>query len=161
MCVELVIAAYRLLKHDRASFCALWNWGPIFKLMNTSDERLKSFVYRVVVLVLNVSDSLGVSNECSSKNLFKTTTVIEYFNELSNTSFEINEAREWSDCVDVYNNFDFDETKIKASIVTENDFPHTLVDICGFVFHVDNQNLYAIKLSLTLGSDRKNLYIPQ
>ncbi|ORY03799.1 P-loop containing nucleoside triphosphate hydrolase protein, partial [Basidiobolus meristosporus CBS 931.73] len=52
----LLISAYRLLKTSVRSFAGLFNWTPLFQLINYSDQEIRYYVVLSLSLLLEMSD---------------------------------------------------------------------------------------------------------
>eukprot|EP01132_Coremiostelium_polycephalum_P002326 gene2326-2870_t len=55
--IRLVQTAYRLLTFNRKVFSSLWNWSPLFSLLEIKSSRIRWYVIKCMSMILNISDN--------------------------------------------------------------------------------------------------------
>jgi hypothetical protein len=75
--LEIVKAVYRFLKFSVKEFRDLWNWAPLFGLLQHSNEEIKAFSYQCVILLLGVSENRVRSNPTSQRLLSQLSFILK------------------------------------------------------------------------------------
>ncbi|EGC33347.1 hypothetical protein DICPUDRAFT_154614 [Dictyostelium purpureum] len=132
--LTLVQSCYRLLTFNRKIFSTLFNWSPLYSLLEIKSQRITWYVIKCMSMVLNVPDNQLESIKPLYKQYHHQIIQIEneilnlessrlFLNQNYNTVYENNE-----DVIEI------DQEKVNRNIFIEKeDLHHTIIDVCGIL----------------------------
>ena len=123
---------YNLLCYDFESFYSVWDWSPVFNLLQHRNPDVRWFAVNIVAVITEMSEQikLGLLQNCISIEECNKFTLSEWLTR--GPSYLIQQCMEWkepssvaADCMDV------DGRSHGGSVITEEDLVGSYVTICG------------------------------
>lgn len=125
---------YNLLYYDFETFCNVWNWGPVFKLLQHGHSKVRWYAVHVTAMITEMTDQVKLNllekfltNE--ERNKFVVSECLT-----KGSSNLIREVMSWNKSTSVTaDSMDMDLSTSHVSYFTEEDLVGKYTTICGVV----------------------------
>jgi len=140
--LSLVQSTYRLLSFNRKVFSSLWNWTPLFSLLEIDSHKIRWYVIKSMSMVLNVPDHQIEAIKPYYNQYHHQIVLIEkdILNIESNQIFLNHQQQstvsesETDMVVDSNSNIDDNNSNSNTNIyIQKEDLDNSIVDICGIL----------------------------
>ena len=150
---------YNLLCYDFETFYGIWDWSPIFKLLQHRHPQVRWFAVQIVAIITEMSDQVKLSllEKCftiEEKNKFT-------LNEcLTRESFNLIQGMDWNESYSMTTNFmDVDTSSPEGLCFSEEDLIGKYTTICGVVLpQLPGASNFLDKSLVMVTSTMNNLY---
>ena len=124
---------YNLLCYDFESFYSIWDWSPVFNLLQHRNPDVRWFAVNIVAVITEMSEQikLGLLENCISIEECNKFTISEWLTR--GPSYLVQQCMEWkdpssvaADCMDV------DGRSHRGSVITEEDLVGSYVAVAFF-----------------------------
>lgn len=125
---------YNLLSHDFESFCNLWDWSPVFKLLGHQHPEVRWFAVQIIAMLTDMSDQVEHSlvEICFTDEEQNKFLVIECFDKASSSL--IGECVNYKESCSVRNDsMEVDTFQADGPFFSVEDLVGTYTTICGVV----------------------------
>ena len=123
---------YNLLCYDFEIFYSIWDWSPVFNLLQHRNPDIRWFAVNIVAVITEMSEQikLGLLENCISIEECNKFTISEWLTR--GPSYLVQQCMEWKDPSSVAADFmDVDSRSHEGSVITEEDLVGSYVTICG------------------------------
>ena len=151
---------YNLLCYDFEIFYSIWDWSPVFNLLQHRNPDVRWFAVNIVAVITEMSEEikLGLLQNCISIEECNKFTLSEWLTR--GPSYLVQQCMEWkesssvaADCMDV------DGRSHKGSVITEEDSVGSYITICGVMLpRLPGTFNLSDKLLVTVPSTVNNLH---
>jgi len=131
-------AAYKLLRYSVSDFRSLWNWSILFPLLKDNDPVVFSFAYGCISLLFGLSELIMIENNLLVEKKIDYKKIILEYDDKHNT--ELNKAIEMHLNYQTQIRSNVQKYRISGTELTSKDVHSCLVDVCGLLIPVLNQN---------------------
>ncbi|KAF2076411.1 hypothetical protein CYY_002268 [Polysphondylium violaceum] len=167
--LSLVQSTYRLLSFNRKVFSSLWNWTPLFTLLEIDSHKIRWYVIKTMSMVLNVPDHQIeaikpfynqyhhqiVQIEKDIINIESTQIFLNNNNYNNNSSNSNNSSGGDTDTQDMIT--DISNPNI---YIQKEDLDNSIVDICGILlfkkFSISSNGLLSTSIPTTKNNSNNN-----